>query len=83
VWRYAQATVDNSGSDEGWSAVQGTSGPGMRFGNVVYMNGIPLDDWGRGVRGQGDFWDVVEWEVERRNERVVAKRREEGEEGGE
>lgn len=71
--------VDNSGSDESWSAVQGTSGPGMRFGNVVFMNGIPQDDWGRGVRGQGDFWHVVEWEVERRSARVVARRREEEE----
>ena len=80
-WRYAQAMVDNSGSDESWSAVQGTSGPGMQFGNVVFMNGIPQADWERGVRGQGDFWHVVEWEVERRSacQCVVARRREEEE----
>jgi hypothetical protein len=27
---------------------------------------IPEYDWERGARGEGDFWDIVEEEVERR-----------------
>ncbi|KAF8626700.1 hypothetical protein AX15_004724 [Amanita polypyramis BW_CC] len=33
---------------------------------VVFLSELPTDDWERGVKGQGDFWDVVEQEVERR-----------------
>jgi hypothetical protein len=32
---------------------------------VVFLSGIPPNDWERGARGQGDFWDVVEQEVKR------------------
>jgi hypothetical protein len=74
MWRYAQVVVDHSDSHEGWSA--GTS----RLGNVVFLKGIPQDDWERGARGQGDFWTVVEWEVERRRKCVMARHREEEEE---
>jgi hypothetical protein len=34
-------------------------------GRVVFLSGIPPNDWERGARGQGDFWDVVEREVKR------------------
>lgn len=34
---------------------------------VVLLSGtIPPSDWERGARGEGDFWDAVEVEVERR-----------------
>ena len=34
--------------------------------HVVFLARIPFSDWERGARGQGDFWDEVEDEVERR-----------------
>ena len=33
---------------------------------VVNLGGLPPSDWQRGARGEGDFWDIVEREVERR-----------------
>jgi hypothetical protein len=33
---------------------------------VVFLGEIPEYDWERGARGEGDFWDIVEEEVERR-----------------
>lgn len=33
---------------------------------VVFLGEIPEYDWERGARGEGDFWNVVEREVERR-----------------
>ncbi|KAJ6624081.1 hypothetical protein B0H10DRAFT_2008415 [Mycena sp. CBHHK59/15] len=35
---------------------------------VVFFSVIPRYDWERGARGEGDFWDLVEREVERRLE---------------
>ena len=36
---------------------------------VVLFWEIPQHDWERGARGEGDFWDLVEREVERRIEK--------------
>ena len=33
---------------------------------VVFLEKIPLCNWEQGARGEGDFWDVVEEEVEKR-----------------
>jgi hypothetical protein len=35
---------------------------------AVLLSEIPIYDWKEGARGEGDFWDVVEREVERRLE---------------
>ena len=35
---------------------------------VVHLGEIPTHDWERGARGEGDFWDTLEQEVERRLE---------------
>ncbi|KAF8961356.1 hypothetical protein BDZ97DRAFT_1207800 [Flammula alnicola] len=54
-YKYAYATVNNS--------------PHIRAAwgvRVVFLGEIPQYDWERGARGEGDFWDVVEQEVERR-----------------
>lgn len=42
-------------------------------GRAVYLSTIPQHDWERGARGEGDFWDLVEREVERRlrEERLI------------
>jgi hypothetical protein len=45
---------------------------------VVCVESLTLDDWERGVTGMGDFWDVVEREVARRQAvmvRVLSHRR--------
>ncbi|KAF8624564.1 hypothetical protein AX15_005811 [Amanita polypyramis BW_CC] len=54
-YRYADVTVDNS------SYIRAAWGV-----RVVVLSKIPVCDWERGARGQGDFWDVVEREVEKR-----------------
>ncbi|KJA20418.1 hypothetical protein HYPSUDRAFT_203734 [Hypholoma sublateritium FD-334 SS-4] len=54
-YRYADVVVNNS--------------PYIRAAwgvRVVFLSEIPRADWERGARGGGDFWDVVEEEVERR-----------------
>ena len=49
IYRYAHATVNNSAQvREIWGA------------RVVFLSGIPQNDWKRGARGEGDFWDLVE-----------------------
>jgi hypothetical protein len=35
---------------------------------VVLLSRIPVYDWERGAKGELDFWDLVEDEVERRLE---------------
>ena len=55
--KYGHATVNNS--------------PHIRAAwgvRVVHLGEIPTHDWERGARGEGDFWDIVEQEVERRLE---------------
>jgi len=32
---------------------------------VVFLSEMSIYDWDRGARGEGDFWDVVEQEVQR------------------
>ncbi|KAF9473293.1 hypothetical protein BDN70DRAFT_397832 [Pholiota conissans] len=39
---------------------------GVWSDRVVYLSEIPGHDWERGAWGEGDFWDIVEREVERR-----------------
>jgi hypothetical protein len=54
-YKYAHAAVNNS--------------PHIRAAwgvRVVVLSEIPEYDWEQGVRGEGDFWDLVEREVERR-----------------
>ena len=54
-YRYAEAMVNNS--------------PHIRAAwdvRVVFLSEIPGPDWERGARGEGDFWDLVEREVEER-----------------
>jgi hypothetical protein len=56
-YKYADAAVNNS--------------PHIRAAwgvRVVVLSEIPEYDWERGARGEGDFWDLVEQEVERRLE---------------
>ena len=53
--KYVDASVNNN--------------PGLRAAwgvRVVIFSRIPHHDWERGARGEGDFWDLVEREVERR-----------------
>jgi hypothetical protein len=53
-YRYAHATMNNSAQVIGiWGA------------RVVFLSGIPQNDWERGARGEGDFWDLVERETKR------------------
>jgi len=55
--KYADATVNNN--------------PHIRAAwgvRVVFLGEIPEHDWERGARGEDDFWDLVEQEVERRLE---------------
>ena len=37
---------------------------------IVFLSEIPAHDWERGARGEGDFWDLVEEEVDRRLEGI-------------
>jgi hypothetical protein len=54
-YKYVCATVnDNPHIRAAW---------GVR---VVFFGEIPELDWERGARGEGDFWDIVEREVEGR-----------------
>ena len=54
-FRYADATINNSPHTKAaW---------GVR---VVLLREIPQYDWERGARDEGDFWDLVEREVNRR-----------------
>jgi hypothetical protein len=54
-YRYADATVNHSPDTKAaW---------GVR---VVLFPEIPQNDWERGARGEGDFWNLVEREVKRR-----------------
>ena len=54
-YKYADVTVNNEPHiRRAW---------GIR---VVFLREIPEYDWERGARGEGDFWNVVEQEVERR-----------------
>lgn len=39
--------------------------------NVVWIEGLNIDDWERGATGATDFWDVVEREVTRRRAGMV------------
>ena len=58
-YRFAEATVNhNPDTKAAWGA------------RVVLFPEIPQNDWERGARGQGDFWDLVEREVDRRLKRV-------------
>ena len=59
--RYPDAAVDNRPHiREEW---------GVR---VVFLSGIPQNDWERGARGQGNFWELVEQEAKTRlTERLV------------
>jgi len=53
--KYGHATVDNN--------------PHIRAAwgvRIVFLGEIPAHDWERGARGEDDFWDLVEQEVERR-----------------
>jgi len=55
--KYADATINNC--------------PHIRAAwgvRVVHLGEIPTHDWERGARGEGDFWDIVEQEVEGRLE---------------
>lgn len=52
-YKYAETTVNNHFHIRAaW---------GLR---VVFLSDIPQSDWERGARGEGDFWDLVEREVE-------------------
>ena len=54
-YRYAEAAIDDSPHGR------------ERFGaRTVLFSSIPQNDLERGARGEGDFWDLVEEEVERR-----------------
>ena len=55
--RFAHATVNNS------AQVREICGA-----RVVFLSGISRNDWERGARGEGDFWDLVEQETKRRLE---------------
>ena len=53
--RYGDAVINNGRHRrKAWSV------------RVVFLGNIPDYDWERGARGKGDFWDVVEREVQRR-----------------
>ncbi len=54
-YRYADVVVNNSPH---FRAAWGV--------RVVALGNLPRSDWKRGARGEGDFWNVVEDEVERR-----------------
>jgi hypothetical protein len=55
MYRYAYATVNNHPYIRArWGA------------RLVFLSGIPMNDWERGARGEGDFWDLVEREAKRR-----------------
>ena len=54
-YRYADVVVNNSPH---FRAAWGV--------RVVALGNIPRSDWKRGARGEDDFWNVVEDEVERR-----------------
>ncbi|KAM6500031.1 hypothetical protein JOM56_003045 [Amanita muscaria] len=56
-YKYADAAINNSPHiREAWDV------------RVVFLSDIPQYDWERGARGKGDFWNLVEREVERRLE---------------
>lgn len=56
-YKYADAAINNSPHiREAWDV------------RVVFFSDIPQYDWERGARGKGDFWNLVEREVERRLE---------------
>jgi len=56
-YKHAHVTVNNSPHIRAaWSV------------RVVVLSMIPEYDWERGARGEGDFWDLVERELERRLE---------------
>lgn len=54
-YKYADSVVDNKPHTRATWGVR-----------VVVFESISTYDWERGARGEGDFWDVVEREVERR-----------------
>jgi hypothetical protein len=54
-YKYADVTVNNESHVRRAWGVQ-----------VVLLGEIPEYDWERGARGEGDFWNVVERELERR-----------------
>lgn len=52
-YKYAETTVNNHFHIRAaWGS------------RVVFLSDIPQSDWERGARGEGDFWDLVEREVE-------------------
>ena len=54
-YKYADVTVNNEPHiRQAWG------------GRVVFLGEIPEYDWERGARIEGDFWNVVEREVEKR-----------------
>lgn len=56
-YKYADSSINNSpGVIAAWTV------------RVVLFSRISQYDWERGTRGEGDFWDLVEREVERRLE---------------